>query len=626
MAENKRLLALMVAAAGIVYGDIGTSPLYALRECFHGPHAVEPAAANVLGVLSLIFWSLVIVISIKYLALIMRADNEGEGGILALMARVCPPEEESGKRRARALLVLLGLFGAALFYGDGMITPAISVLSAVEGLEVARPGLKPFVIPLAVAILIGLFLIQKRGTQRIGFLFGPVTLVWFACLAVLGIGEIARSPVVLEAVNPIHGFRFFVENGWRGFLVLGSVFLVVTGGEAVYADMGHFGKRPIRWVWFGVALPALLLNYFGQGALLLSHPEWAASPFYHLAPGWAQYPLIALATAATVIASQAVITGAFSLTWQAVQLGYLPRTNIRHTSEDEIGQIYVPSVNWTLLLATVALVLGFGSSSRLAAAYGVAVTSTMVITSVLAFIAMRRLWNWSLPAAVGVTGFFLAIELAFFAANIVKIADGGWFPLCVGAGFLLLMTTWRRGRRLLGERIRGQAVSMDALLEQLKRDPPARVPGVAAFLTGNPQFAPAALVRLLRNTRALHEGVLILHVVNVRRPRVPSDQRVEVEPLGDRPDLHRVTLRFGFMENLNVPRALARARERGLDVDMDRVTFVLGRETVLAGRGAGLSAWRERLFAFLSLNAERATEFYRLPPDRVLEIGAQIEL
>jgi len=626
MAESKRLIALMVAAVGIVYGDIGTSPLYALRECFDGPHSVEPSAANILGVLSLIFWSLVIVISIKYLALIMRADNEGEGGILALMARVCPPEEEGSKRRARALLVLLGLFGAALLYGDGMITPAISVLSAVEGLEVAEPALKPWVIPLAVTILVCLFLIQRRGTQRIGFLFGPVTLVWFVCIGALGIGEITRSPVVLEAVNPVYGFRFFIENGWRGFLVLGSVFLVVTGGEAIYADMGHFGRRPIRWVWFGVALPALLLNYFGQGALLLAHPEWKASPFFHLVPEGAQFPMIALATAATVIASQAVITGAFSLTWQAVQLGYLPRTNIRHTSEEEIGQIYVPAVNWTLLVATVALVLGFGSSSRLAAAYGIAVTSTMVITSVLAYIAMRRLWNWSPPVAAAVIGFFLAIELAFFAANIVKVADGGWFPLCVGAAYLVLMTTWRRGRRLLGERIRAQAVTMDALMEQLKLDPPARVPGVAAFLTGSPESAPPALVRLLRNTRSLHERVLILHVVNVRRPRVPADQRVEVEPLGDRPDLHRVTLRFGFMENLNVPRALARAREHGLDVDVDGVTFVLGRETVLAGARAGLFAWRDRLFAFLSLNAERATEFYRLPPGRVLEVGAQIEL
>jgi KUP system potassium uptake protein len=620
-AGPSQLPTLVLAALGVVYGDIGTSPLYALRECFRGPHAVEPTAANVLGVLSLTMWSLILVVSVKYLVLILRADNRGEGGILALMALAVPPATEG---RGSYSLLLLGLFGAALLYGDGMITPAISVLSAIEGLTVATPALGPYVIPLTVAVLVGIFALQRRGTGAIGALFGPITVAWFCCLAVLGLAALTRAPEVLAAVNPGHAGRFFSENGGRGFLVLGSVFLVVTGGEALYADMGHFGRRPIRLAWFTVVLPALLLNYFGQGALLLRDPALAANPFYHLAPSWALYPLVALATAATVIASQAVISGAFSLTWQAVQLGLLPRVRVIHTSEDEIGQIYIPLVNQGLLVATVALVLGFRTSSNLAAAYGVAVTGTMVITTILAFTVMRRLWGWSLPLAAALTGFFLAIDAAFLAANLVKVADGGWFPLLVGAGGVLLMTTWRTGRRMLVERLREQSMSLGELKQRVEAARPARVPGTVIYMTGHPELIPAALRRLLRVFNALHEHVVFLTVLAERVPRVEAGNRLKVQPLGL--GFFRVTARYGFLEQPNVPRAVSQCRGQGLVIDPSVAIYVLSPETLIASPRPGMALWREKLFAFMAMNAARATGFYRIPTAQVLEVGGQIEL
>ena len=505
-----------------------------------------------------------------------------------------------------------------------MITPAISVLSAIEGLTVATPVFEPYVIPLTVAVLVGIFALQRRGTGALGALFGPITGAWFCCLAVLGVATLIRAPEVLAAVNPVHAVRFFSENGGRGFLVLGSVFLVVTGGEALYADMGHFGRRPIRLAWFTVVLPALLLNDFGQGALLLRDPALAANPFYHLAPSWALYPLVALATAATVIASQAVISGAFSLTWQAVQLGLLPRVRVIHTSEDEIGQIYIPLVNQGLLVATVALVLGFRTSSNLAAAYGVAVTGTMVITTILAFTVMRRLWGWSLALAAALTGFFLTIDAAFLAANLVKVADGGWFPLLVGAGGVLLMTTWRTGRRMLVERLREQSMSLEEVKQRVEAARPARVPGTVIYMTGHPDLIPAALRRLLSVFSALHEHVVFLTVLAERGPRVEAANRLEVQPLGL--GFFRVTARYGFCEQPNVPRAVSQCREQGLVIDPSVAIYVLSPETLIASPRPGMALWREKLFAFMAMNAARATGFYRIPPAQVLEVGGQIEL
>jgi KUP system potassium uptake protein len=489
---------------------------------------------------------------------------------------------------------------------------------------VATPILEPYVIPLTVAVLVGIFALQRRGTGAIGALFGPITVGWFCCLAVLGLAALTRAPEVLAAVNPVHAGRFFSENGGRGFLVLGSVFLVVTGGEALYADMGHFGRRPIRLAWFAVVLPALLLNYFGQGALLLRDPALAVNPFYHLAPSWALYPLVALATAATVVASQAVISGAFSLTWQAVQLGLLPRVRVIHTSEDEIGQIYIPLVNQGLLVATVALVLGFRTSSNLAAAYGVAVTGTMVITTILAFTVMRRLWEWSLPLAATLTGVFLAIDGSFLAANLVKVADGGWFPLLVGAGGVLLMTTWRTGRRMLVERLREESVSLEELKQRVEAARPARVPGTVIYMTGHPDLVPAALRRLLRVFNALHEHVVFVTVVAERVPRVEAGHRLEVQPLGL--GFFRVTARYGFLEQPNVPRAVSQCREQGLVIDPSVAIYVLSPETLIASPHPGMALWREKLFAFMAMNAARATGFYRIPPAQVLEVGGQIEL
>lgn len=622
-AVRRPLLPLTLTTLGVVYGDIGTSPLYAMRECFHGSHAVPATEANVLGVLSLIIYSLVLVISIKYIAIVMRADNQGEGGILALAALIPQPPGGDAASRWR-ILILMGVFGAALLYGDGMITPAITVLGAVEGLKVATPLFEPFVVPVAVGILIAVFAIQKHGTDRVGRLFGPIMVVWFVTLAVLGLAWLVRAPVVLSAFNPTHAIAFFQAHGLHGFAVLGAVFLVVTGGEALYADMGHFGKRPIRLAWFGLVLPALLLNYFGQGALLLLNPAAAAQPFFLLAPSWALYPLVALATAAAIIASQALISGAFSLTRQAIQLGYCPRLDIAHTSSLEIGQIYVPQVNWALMASTIAIVIGFGSSTALAAAYGIAVTLTMVITAVLLHVVAVERWHWPLPAALLVTGLFLSIDLAFFGANVLKIAHGGWLPLVIGWGIFTLMTTWKTGRRLVAERLTARATPLETFIAGVTARPPARVPGTAVFMTAQPKGTPAALVHNLRHNKVLHQHVVILMVTTRPVPHVAEPDRYQVREIGG--GVFELTLYYGFMEDPDVPAALLGAREHGLAFDDSDVTFFLGRETLIATQTPGMSLWRERLFVIIARNAVRATAFFRLPPERVVELGVQVEL
>lgn len=618
--RGRYLISLCIASLGIVYGDIGTSPLYAIRECFRGEHGVGLTHDNILGVLSLIVWSLTIVISIKYLLYVMRAENRGEGGILALMALAT--NAGKGERAAKGTIVLLGLFGAALLYGDGMITPAISVLSAVEGLEIAAPALQSYVVTITICILVGLFFIQKRGTAKVGAVFGPVTLVWFAILTVLGISQIVRRPEVLLALSPSYGFLFLLRNHIHGFLVLGAVFLVVTGGEALYADMGHFGSRPIRLTWFALVLPALIINYFGQGALLLSNPKAIANPFYQMAPAWALYPLIILSTFATIIASQAVISGAFSLTRQAAMLGYFPRVLIQHTSDKEIGQIYVPMVNWILMFATIGLVLGFKSSSNLAAAYGIAVTTTMLITTVLANIVARRLWHWNPYTALGITLLFLVLDVSFFGANLIKVEQGGWFPLLVAASVFVVMTTWKRGRELLSERIRSQTVPLSDFFEVMRIKHPSRVPGAAVFMTSNREGTPPALMQNFEHNHIVHEEVILLTVVTEEVARVTSEERVEAEYLQE--GFVRVIAHYGFAENPNIVALIL--REDTPTPPIQYTTFFLGRETVVPEGRYGMSRWRERLFAVMTRNALGATTFFNLPPDRVIELGSQIEL
>ncbi|HZB47344.1 MAG TPA: potassium transporter Kup, partial [Pyrinomonadaceae bacterium] len=588
----------------------------------HGPHAINPTPDNIFGVLSLIFWALVIIISVKYCVFVLRADNRGEGGILALTALATPIKIVS--RSERTLLVVLGIFGAALLYGDGIITPAISVLGAVEGLNVATPLFAPYVVPATVAIIVGLFLIQSRGTAKVGRLFGPVMLAWFVVIALLGVSQIVRHPSVVGAFNPLHALDFFVRNGWHGFLVLGTVFLVVTGGEALYADMGHFGKRPIRIVWYALVLPALMLNYLGQGALLIENPAAAENPFYRLAPGWALYPLIVLATCAAIIASQALISGAYSLSMQAVQLGFMPRLKIEHTSSTEMGQIYIPALNWALMLGCIAIVVGFGSSSNLAAAYGVAVTATMVITTILLGVVEREKWGWRLPLALALTGFFLLIDLAFFGANVIKIPAGGWFPLVVGAAIFLLMTTWKKGRRILASRMLSLAVPIEDFLSEIAAKPPVRVPGTAVFMNGTGAGTPPALEHNLEHNKVLHERVVLLTVKTRQVPHVGPEDRVSVEPLGH--EFYRVIINYGFMEDPDVPSVLADMGPPGPVFDAAETTYFLGRETVIAGKQPGMMLWRERLFALMSRNASSATAFFCLPPDRVVEMGSQIEI
>ncbi len=621
--EGRYLYSLALGALGIVYGDIGTSPLYALREAFHASHGLLPTSANVLGILSLICWSLIIVISVKYLVFIMRADNDGEGGILALTSLVSPLIQIK-RGGGHWFLLILGLFGTSLLYGDGVITPAISVLSAVEGLEVATPLFRPYILPITCGILIALFVTQRLGTGRVGRVFGPIMVVWFVTLALLGLFHLVQQPRVFAAFNPLYALNFFWNNGWQAFSVLGSVFLVVTGGEALYADMGHFGRKPIRLAWFSLVFPSLLLNYLGQGALILSRPEAVENPFYEMVPELLLYPVVILATAATVIASQALISGAFSLTAQAVQLGYVPRIDIRHTSHREYGQVYIADINWLLMVGCLGLVLAFRSSSDLAAAYGVAVTMTMVITTILFYFLVRERWHWPLYLALPLCLAFLLIDGAFFAANILKIPQGGWFPLLVALGVFILLTTWKRGRYILSQRLDEQVIPLATFMQKLVDDPPPRVPGTAIFMYRAPNSTPYSLAQNLKTNKVLHERVILLSVKTVEVPRMRRSQRATLTSLGK--GVYQVVLRFGFMEQPNVPRALHTLWPEGTDIRLEDVTYFIGRETVFASKRPGMQLWREELFAIMARNALGASTFYNLPADQVVELGAQVEL
>ena len=621
---GRRLAVLTLGALGVVYGDIGTSPLYALRECFSELYGLSPTPANVYGVLSLIVWAILLVVAVKYIVFVLRADNRGEGGILALMALVLQRERGTRGRRRRALLVTFGLFGAALLYGDGIITPPVSVFGAMEGLTVAAPALQRVVVPVTFAILLALFLAQKRGTAGLGAVFGPVVLVWFATIGALGARELLRSPRVLLALDPRYGAQFFLDHGGHGFLVLGSVVLAITGAEALYADMGHFGKRPIRLAFFLVVLPALLLNYFGQGALILRVPEAAANPFYMLAPRWFLYPLIAVATAAAIVASQALISGAFSLTQQAVQLGYVPRVTIVHTSEREAGQIYVPEVNAALAVGCLALVVAFKSAGALAAAYGIAVTGTMVITTVLFAVVARGRWGWPRWRVAALTAGFLVVDVAFFGANVTKIAAGGWVPLALAVVLFTLMMTWKSGRAALAGILRQGALPMELLLEDVARRRPRRVPGTAVYMTSGTEGAPVVLLHHLKHNKVLHDEVILLSVQSAEVPDVEDDaERVQVMPLGQ--GFYRLVATFGFMETPNVPAVLAQARAAGIVAAPAETSYYLGRERLIPTGPARMARWRKKLFVVMSRNARSATEFFGLPPDRVVELGAQIE-
>jgi KUP system potassium uptake protein len=626
MQSSGALAALALGALGVVYGDIGTSPLYAVKECFAPGHGVAPTVENVLGVLSLIVWSLILVVSVKYVSFILRADNQGEGGVLALLALVTSRQEmgDRSRSRSRAALVVLGLFGAALLYGDGIITPAISVLSAVEGLEVATTRVHPFIVPITVVILVGLFLMQKRGTAGIGAIFGPATLVWFVSIAAAGLPWIFRRPEVLGAINPIHALRFFGEHRLHGFLLLGSVVLCITGGEALYADMGHFGRKPIRWAWYVVVFPALILNYLGQGAVLIERGEAVrANPFFGLLHGWLVYPMVAVATVATVVASQALISGAFSLTQQAVQLGYCPRVTIVHTSGSAEGQIYIPEVNRILMVACVTLVLAFKESSALAAAYGIAVTGTMSITSVL-FFQLSRQWGWAPWRSFSLVGLFLALDLSFLGANVVKITEGGWFPLAMAAAVFVVMTTWKKGRRTLGSHIIANTLPTELFLNDVQNTQPHRVKGTAVFMTSNPDGAPPVLLHHFKHNKVLHEQVILLSVQTRHVPEVPPAQRLAVRELGQ--GFWQVTATYGFMESPNVIESLTLCNQHGLPVDPLNASFYLGRETLLTSGRSSMAQWRKVLFSILSRNARPANMFFNIPPNRVVELGTQIEL
>jgi KUP system potassium uptake protein len=613
----------MLLALGVVYGDIGTSPLYALRECFKPEYGLTADPDNVYGVLSLIVWSLVLVVSIKYVVFILRADNRGEGGILALLALIMQKHRRKGDNRRRAIVIGLGLVGAALLYGDGIITPAISVLGATEGLEVVAPALKLVVVPLTVIILITLFMFQSKGTARVGRVFGPVMLVWFISIAILGAYEISLAPRVLLALYPAYGVRFFLDHGFHAFVLMGAVVLAITGGEALYADMGHFGRRPIRAAWFAAVVPALLLNYFGQGALILRDPQAATNPFFLLAPRVLLYPLVALATAAAIIASQALISGAFSLTQQAVQLGYSPRVSIIHTSKTEAGQIYVPEVRNALMVGSVLIVLGFRSVSALSSAYGIAVTGTMAITTLLFYILARSRWHWSIAKAGSFLVFFLLIDLAFFASNALKIASGGWVPLLLGLMLFGLMTTWNRGRRIVQKLLLRASLPMDLFMPDVARKKPPRVPGTAVFMTSDPNGAPLVLLHHLKHIKMLHEKVILLSVLSTTVPEVQEDNRVEVIELGE--GFWRIRAKYGFMETPNVPEVLERAKEFGLETQPMTTSYFLGRERLLPTGKEKLAGWRKKLFIFMSRNSRTATEFFGLPSNRVVELGAQIE-
>ena len=621
---NVGLAGLVVGAIGVVFGDIGTSPLYTLKEAFTPHYGLVANHDTVLGILSLIFWALMIVVTLKYVTIIMRADNEGEGGIMALMAlaqRTLP----KGSRSAYAVGIL-GIFGASLFFGDGVITPAITTLSAIEGLEVAAPRLHRFIVPITVLVLVALFATQRFGTAKVGRVFGPITLLWFASLAAIGLVNIGDAPEVLKAFNPLWAVRFFGEHGWHGIFILGAVVLAVTGGEALYADMGHFGARPIRYGWYLFVLPSLMLNYLGQGALLLQDPLAAKNPFYLAVPEWALYPMIVLATAAAVIASQAVITGAYSVARQAMQLGYIPRMAIKHTSKETIGQIYIPAINWTLMLAVIALVLAFRTSTALASAYGVSVSGTMLIDTMLLALVARTMWpkarRWVLPLCV----LFAIIEIAFLIANGVKFLDGAWFPVVLGIVVFTVLRTWRRGRELLHAEIRKEGIQLDTFLPGLMLAPPTRVPGTAIFMTAQTGVVPHALLHNLKHNKVLHERNVFLTVDTMNVPYAPKEKRLKIESIGGE-DFYRVVIKFGFMETPDVPLALMRSCDKGgIHFDPMDTTYFASRETVVASRHRGMPVWRDKLFAVMHRNGAPATGFFRIPGNRLVELGAQVEI
>jgi KUP system potassium uptake protein len=629
--RGKRLLVLSLTALGVVYGDIGTSPLYSIKEAFKPAYGLAMTVENVNGLLSLIAWVLVLIVSVKYVAFILRADNRGEGGVLALLALILQRQHRAGESRRRGVLIALGLFGGAFLYGDGVITPAISVVSAVEGLEVASPALSNFVIPISFIIIALLFAFQRHGTARVGGLFGWIMLAWFTSIAVLGIRGIASNPSVLTALNPWHAVEFFLAHPWRSFIALGAVVLVVTGGEALYADMGHFGPKPIRLVWYYFVLPALLLNYFGQGALLLRQPAAIANPFYLLAPTWFVYPLLVIATSAAVVASQALISGAFSLTQQAIQLGYSPRMRIIHTSKHEAGQIYIPEVNKALAAGTLLLVLSFQTATRLGAAYGVAVSGTMAITSILFYMVVRHQWGWSKLKAGAFLVFFLTIDLAFFLANLAKIPHGGWVPLAIAGSVFTLMTTWKRGRAILRVILQRGTVPIDMFLSDVERRKPVRVKGTAVFMTSDPEGAPVVLLHHLKHNKVLHDQVVLLSIVTAEVPEVPASERITIEPLGQ--GFFRVQASYGFMETPNVPAVLQFCGRHGINIKKTDVSYYLGRERLLPNLPrrskdpdiGAMARWRKKLFVLMSQNARGATEFFGIPPNRVVELGTQIE-
>ena len=622
-AARRRLAALSLGALGVVYGDVGTSPLYALQECFSPHYGLKPTLANVYGILSLIIWSIFLVVALKYIVFILRADNKGEGGILALLALVLQREHESGNRTRRAVLVAIGLFGAALLYGDGIITPPVSVLGAMEGLVVIAPSLKAYIVPIAFVVLLLLFVAQKRGTGGLGTVFGPVVLLWFVTIGALGAVEIAQSPGVLRALNPWYGVAFFLEHGRHAFVILGSVVLAITGAEALYADMGHFGRQPIRLAFFVAVLPALLLNYFGQGALILRDPSAAANPFYRLAPEWFLVPLIIIALSAAIVASQALISGAFSLTQQAVQLGFVPRVTIVHTSKREAGQIFIPEVNVLLMVGCLLLVLIFKSAGALAAAYGIAVTGTMVITTVLFAVVAYRRWQWPLWSVVLLTSAFLAVDLAFLGANLLKITAGGWIPLVLASALFVVMFTWKQGRARLTEIMRQGALPLELLLSDLGRRRMHRVPGTAVFMTGATNGAPVVLLHHLKHNQVIHEEVILLSVLSAEVPAVDDAERMTVESLGH--GFFRVIATFGFMETPNVPTIIERARAFGITGRPMETSYYVGRERLIPSRGGTMWRWRKQLFSVMSRNARSATEYFGIPSNRVVELGAQIE-
>ncbi len=616
--------ALTLAALGIVYGDIGTSPLYAAKEVFNPSHGIVLDTGTILGGISAILWSLMIVVSLKYVLLIMRADNKGEGGIMALLALSSSAVQKFP--RLRVILPMLGAIGAALFYGDAVLTPAVTVLSAVEGLEIGTSAFKPFVVPIAVGILVGLFMFQRHGTAVVGKLFGPVMLVWFSALALAGVANIVNDASILAALNPYHALRFVTDHGFASFVVLGAVVLAVTGAEALYADMGHFGAAPIRTAWFGLVFPALALNYLGQGALLLTNRGAIENPFYLMFPGWALYPMVALATMAGVVASQATISGAYSLTKQAIQLGFLPRMNIIHTSAKEIGQIYVPAVNWILLAAVLGAVIGFGSSSALASAYGFSVTGTMLIDTFLTFFVIRYGWRYNPVLCVLSTGFFIIVDMAFFSASMLKLADGGWFPLLMASIIFTVMATWRRGRQILVERLKSSAIPLDTFLPSLFIDPPTRVPGTAIFLAADPKAVPHALLHNLSHNKVIHERVVFLTVSIVDEPWVPFSERVTVAPLGH--DCYQIGMRFGFKNRPDVTQSLELCKSFGLEFNLMETSFFLNRETLIPvlDNWGGMALWRERMFATMARNASSVTDYFNIPTNRVIELGTQIEI